>query len=97
MSLVELIGELRQLLVASLRLPHVPEQISADLRLFGGELGLDSVDAVELVQAVERRFHITISDGDLARYPIATLRDFAALLEAKGLATGTAPPESGIG
>ena len=84
-SMAELLDELRHLLVAALRLPRAPEEISTETRLFGGELGLDSVDAVEFVQAVEKRFEIAVSDRDLARYPLATLQDFATLLAAKGV------------
>jgi acyl carrier protein len=83
--MAELMDELRQLVVSALKLPRTPESISPGTRLFGGELGLDSVDAVGFVLAVEKRFSIEITDGDLARFPLTTLRDVAALLGAKGV------------
>jgi acyl carrier protein len=93
----ELVDELRQLLVTALRLPRSVEQISPQARLFGGELGLDSVDAVELALAVEKRYRVIISDGDLARFPLSTLADFAELLRAKGAVAQETPPESDAG
>ena len=78
--------ELATLVVESLNLETVtPEQIDPDAPLFGGELGLDSVDAVGFILAVEKRFSIEITDGDLARFPLSTLRDVAVLLAAKGV------------
>jgi acyl carrier protein len=81
---IELIDELRDLLVRSLRLQRDPQTVLADTELFGGELELDSLDAMQLLTAIEKHFAIEITDGDLARYPLSTLGSIAALLEAKG-------------
>jgi len=83
--MADLMDELRALVVSALKLPRTPESISPSARLFGGELGLDSVDAVGFVLAVEKRFSIQITDADLARFPLGTLRDVAALLVSKGV------------
>jgi acyl carrier protein len=83
--MAELMDELKELVVSALNLPRSPASISPSARLFGGELGLDSVDAVGFVLAVEEHFSIKITDGDLSRFPLATLRDVAALLVAKGV------------
>ena len=49
--------ELAQLLVASLNIDWVkPEQIDPDAALFGGDLGLDSIDALELALAVSKHY-----------------------------------------
>jgi acyl carrier protein len=49
--------ELATLIVQSLNLESVaPEQIGPDAPLFGGELGLDSIDALEIALAVSRRY-----------------------------------------
>jgi acyl carrier protein len=95
--MAELMDELRQLVVSALKLPRTPESIGASTPLFGGELGLDSVDAVGFILAVEKRFSIEITDGDLARFPITTLRDVAALLAAKGTPSDPRPggPDTG--
>jgi len=83
--MAELMDELKELVVRALNLPRTPASISPSMRLFGGGLGLDSVDAVGFILAVEKRFSIEITDGDLARFPLTTLRDVAALLAAKGV------------
>jgi acyl carrier protein len=49
--------ELAELLVADLNIDWVTaEQIDPDAALFGGDLGLDSIDALELALAVSRRY-----------------------------------------
>ncbi len=51
------IQKLRKVLVEGLQLSHVaPEDIDPDEPLFGGRLGLDSVDALEFVMEIERNF-----------------------------------------
>src|SRR6185437_16213128 len=46
--------EIKQALVRSLRLPMQPEEIADSMSLFGGGLGLDSVDVLEIVLELER-------------------------------------------
>lgn len=49
--------ELAALIVGNLNLEDVrPEQIDPEAPLFGGELGLDSIDALELALAVSKRY-----------------------------------------
>ncbi|MEO7754994.1 MAG: phosphopantetheine-binding protein, partial [Dokdonella sp.] len=49
--------ELATLLVESLNIDWVkPEQIDPDAALFGGDLGLDSIDALELALAVSKHY-----------------------------------------
>jgi len=84
---IELIDELRDLLVRSLRLSRDPQTVLPDTELFGGELELDSLDAMQLLTAIEKHFSVEITDGDLARYPLSTLTSIAALLTAKGCST----------
>lgn len=58
----ELKQEVKQALVRSLRLPIPPEEIGDSTPLFGGGLGLDSIDVLELVLELERSFGVSITD-----------------------------------
>jgi acyl carrier protein len=58
---------LRQLIVRELRLQEVePEDLGDDQPLTGARLGFDSIDILELIVAIERRFKVRIKDGDAA-------------------------------
>lgn len=68
---------LKELLVKELSLEDiVPEDIKDDEVLFGEGLGLDSLDAVEIVVLLQRNFGIEVSDmtkGKEIFYSIDTL------------------------
>jgi acyl carrier protein len=72
--------QLKQLLVAGLKLEDVsPESIQDAEPLFVEGLGLDSIDALELVVLVEEKFHVVIPDeavGKLAFASINALADY---------------------
>jgi acyl carrier protein len=76
----ELKQRLKQLLVEGLRLDEiVPADIRDGEAIFGEGLGLDSIDALELVVLVEERFNITIPDEDVGKKAfssVAALADF---------------------
>ena len=67
-----LLEEVRQLLATRLRLDRAAPQIDPDAPLFGAGLGLDSVDAVELVVSVEEVFDVDMPDGAEARAVLRT-------------------------
>jgi acyl carrier protein len=61
--MADLRREIKELIIASLNLEDVtPESIVDDAPLFGEGLGLDSIDALELAVAIERRYRVTIPD-----------------------------------
>jgi acyl carrier protein len=60
--------ELKRLIVETLNLDGItPDMIDDDAPLFGEELGLDSVDALELVVAIEKAYGVKIADTDEVR------------------------------
>lgn len=60
-----MLEELRKMLVEELNLEDIkPEDIDANEPLFGGGLGLDSIDALELAIVVERKYGVKIKSGD---------------------------------
>jgi acyl carrier protein len=79
-------GEIKQLIVSTLHLEGIEAaSIGDDQQLFGGGLGLDSVDALELMVAIEKQYgiHIEADDVDRAAFRSATTlaRMVAAQLE----------------
>ena len=61
----DLTHRLKQTLVDRLDLDREIDEIPDDCLLFGVGLGLDSVDALEIVVAVEGEFGIRVEDGDM--------------------------------
>jgi len=60
-----MLDELRGLLIDELNLEDIkPEDIKDDEALFGGGLGLDSIDALELAIVIERTYGVKIKSGD---------------------------------
>ena len=53
-----------ELLISGLQLDRSYEELDPDTPLFGTGLGLDSVDAVEIVVALESEFGISLEEGD---------------------------------
>ena len=76
--------EIKQVVIDALRLEDVkPEDLSDSTPLFGNEeLGLDSVDAVELVVAIQRRYGARIADQNLARDVLSSVETIAAFVAA---------------
>lgn len=74
----ELIEELKILIIEKLRLEGIkPEDIKDEEPLFGGDLGLDSVDALDLAMHIERIYKIKISDEELAKEAFKSVKALA--------------------
>jgi acyl carrier protein len=72
--------EIKRMMVENLMLQTPAEQIPDDQPLFGpGGVGLDSVDALQLVVALDKNFGLKITDPDQARQ---VLRDANSMTEA---------------
>lgn len=53
-----------ELLISGLQLDRSYEELDPDTPLFGTGLGLDSVDAVEIVVALESEFGVSLDEGN---------------------------------
>jgi len=63
-----LVTELKDLIIKALKLEDIaPTDIEEGAPLFGEGLGLDSIDALELVVALEKTYGIRIPDEDVGR------------------------------
>lgn len=64
----ELIYELKNAIIEALNLEEVkPEEIDNDAPLFGDGLGLDSIDVLELIVLMEKRYGIKLKDPSVGR------------------------------
>jgi len=67
MSNPDLRSRIKEMLVKNLMLQVTPEQIGDDAPLFGpGGLGLDSIDALELVVSMEKTFGVGVPNSEVA-------------------------------
>jgi acyl carrier protein len=70
--------ELKRLIVGELNLKgRSPETIEDDAPLFGGGLGLDSLDALQLAISIEEKLGVRIPEGEEARAIFASVRSLA--------------------
>ena len=74
MSETDLRRRIKQMLVKNLMLPTTPEEIADDLPLFGPNgLGLDSIDALELVVSMEKTFGVGVPNSEVAGKALKTV------------------------
>ncbi|MEO8070711.1 MAG: phosphopantetheine-binding protein [Acidobacteriota bacterium] len=73
--------QLKNLIVSSLRLTLPPSEIADDVPLFGEGLGLDSIDALELVLEIERRFGVAIADEQTGKQALRSVNSIAEFIE----------------
>lgn len=75
-------ARIKRIIVDSLHLEGLtPEGIEDETPLFGEALGLDSVDALELVVALEKEFKIRIQSQDAGREAFASVAALARFVQ----------------
>jgi acyl carrier protein len=81
--MTELEIELRDKLIARLDLKDLdPSQITSESRLFGADMGLDSIDALELEVMIQEHWGIQIKASERNRSTFGTLGDLARFIQA---------------
>lgn len=74
----ELIPKVKQMIIDSLRIEGMlPDEIESDAPLFGEGLGLDSIDALQLVVAMEKEFGVVVPDAATGTKVFASVRSMA--------------------
>lgn len=75
--------KVKDLIIRRLKLEMPPSEIEDEAPLFGGGLGLDSIDALELVVGLEKEFGIKIEDEEVGREAFASVNALVGFIEAK--------------
>ena len=79
------LAEVQALIVDHLMLEVEPGDLDPDAPLFGSGHGLDSIDAVELVVALENRFGVRLQESRVLSVPhLRTVNTLVDLVAAKG-------------
>lgn len=74
----ELIEELKQHIISALNLEDMsPDDIDADAPLFGEGLGLDSIDALELIVLMEKQYGIRLASPAEGKQIFKSVRTMA--------------------
>jgi acyl carrier protein len=77
-----LIAELKVKIIDTLSLLDVvPENIGDDDLLVGGDLGIDSIDVLELVLMLEKDYGVKIESKDVGVQAFASVRALAGFVE----------------
>ena len=76
---------LKELIIRTLRLEEItPQDIEDSAPLFREGLGLDSLDALELVVALEKNFKIVIPDEHVGREAFASINALVEYVQKEG-------------
>jgi acyl carrier protein len=74
----DLIDELKIKIIETLHLEDIsPEDIDPQAPLIGGDLGIDSIDILELVMMLEKNYSVIIDNQELGEKVFASLQSLA--------------------
>jgi acyl carrier protein len=68
-------------IVRCLRMPITPDEIEDDMPLFDVGLGLDSIDALEIVLELQRSFAVEITDEQVGKRVLRSVRTIVEFIE----------------
>ncbi|MEK7484339.1 MAG: phosphopantetheine-binding protein [Planctomycetota bacterium] len=72
---------IKKLIVEQLRLDIDPNQIESSAPIFGEKLGLDSIDALELIVGIESTFGVKVTDPNEWKKILYSVNTLAEYLE----------------
>ena len=80
-SLSTIVHEVKELILSVTNLQAMSvEKISDDVILFGTGLGLDSIDMLEIVVNVEKKYGLKIRNDEQGRVTLSTVRGLATAI-----------------
>ncbi|MCX6333383.1 MAG: acyl carrier protein [Bacteroidia bacterium] len=84
-SLEEIKLEVKKLIIETLKFEIRPEDIIDDVSFFSGEntIKIDSIDVIELVVSIQKKFSVKIDDQNLAKDVINTVNSIAEFVYAQ--------------
>lgn len=78
----DLVLELKKLIINTLKLEDIgPGDIEDDAPLFGDGLGLDSIDALELVVSLEKTYNVFIPDSEVGKKVFRSVNTLAEFVK----------------
>jgi len=78
----ELRSQIKEVMIEELMLDEGPEEIGDTTPIFGADgLGLDSVDALQLVVAIDKHFGLKIADSEAAKGILESVETIACEIE----------------
>jgi acyl carrier protein len=83
-SIQELKSEIKKLILETLNIKNIkPEDIDDTVPIFSKEsvLGLDSIDGIELIMAIQKKYEVRIGDQNLARNVLESVNSIAEFVE----------------
>ncbi len=75
---IEIAQKIKTMLVESLRIPE--DQLEFDSQLFGEDIGLDSIDSIEIIAGIDELFGIDMTGA--SRENFQTIESLTAFVEA---------------
>jgi len=83
-----LAADVKTAIVRCLRMPIKPEEIEDDMPLFDEGLGLDSIDALEIVLELQRSFSVEITDEQVGKRVLKNVATIVAFIESQRASAG---------
>ena len=74
-------SQVKAAIVRCLKMPIGADEIGDDMPLFGEGLGLDSIDALELVLELQRTFGVKVSDEQIGQRVLRSVRTIVQFIE----------------
>lgn len=91
----DLKARIKTLIIERLKFEDMtPDDIGDDEPLFAGGLGLDSIDALEIVVMLESEFGIKVRNEGSTREHFRSVATLAKLVETESLVTAGEPPRA---